>query len=105
MQNYEIISNEYYSNCIVEAIKAKLKNHKVKIYFCKPRITENGLQMCHFMWSDGTADYDFSDFEENELPLYKILFFKGAIRKFKLGFAEKYSKSRNRKRGKENAID
>ena len=99
MQKYEIISDEYYSNCMIEALKAKIKNRNVKIYFCKPRITENGhFQMGHFMWSDGKADYDFSDFEENGLPPYRTLIFKGAIRKFEHGFAEKYSKYRNGKR-------
>ncbi len=100
MSKYEIISKEYISNCMIEALKAKFKNPKVKIYFCKPRKTENGhFQMFHFMWSDGTSDYDFSDFKENGLPPYKNLLFKGAIRKFDLGFAERYSKYRNGKQG------
>lgn len=100
MSKYEIISKEYTSNCMIEALKAKLRNPKIKIYFCKPRKTENGrFQAFHFMWSDGKADYDFSDFEENGLPLYRNLFFKGAIRKFELGFAKRYSQYRNRKQG------
>lgn len=93
---YCIVSKEYYSNCMIEAVRAKLHNPAVKIYFCKPRITENGnFQMCHFMWSDGKADYDFSDLEENGLPPYRHLLFKGVVRKFELGFAEKYAKYRN----------
>ena len=96
MSKFEVISNEYYSNCMVEAIKAKLHNHKVKIYFCKPRITENGnFQMFHFMWSDGESDYDFSDYGNIKLPWYKFPLFKGYIRKFDLGFAEKYARYRN----------
>lgn len=96
MSKYEIITDEYYSNCMVEALKAKLRNHKVKIYFCKPRITENdNFQMFHFMWSDGKADYDFSDIKENGLPPYKNLLFKGVIRKFDLGFAKAYTTYRN----------
>ena len=95
-QSYEIVSNEYYSNCMMEALKAKIHNPKVKLYFCKPRITENGqFQMFHFMWSDGTADYDFSDLEEPGLPPYRNLLFKGVIRKFDLGFAQRYCKYRN----------
>lgn len=98
MENYKIVSKEYYSNCMFEALKAKIYNPKVKIYFCKPRIAENGyFQMFHFMWSDGIADYDFSDLTENGLPLYRNLIFKGVIRKFESGFAEKYTKYRNRK--------
>ena len=53
--------------------------------------------MFHFMWSDGVADYDFSDLKENELSPYRNLFFKGVIRKFDLGFAERYTKYRNKK--------
>lgn len=94
-QNF--ISEEFYSNCCVEAIRAKLKNKQVKIFFCKPRITENGhFQMAHFMWTDGKADYDFSDNEVDGLPWYKCFWFRGRIRKFNLGFAEKYSRYRNK---------
>ena len=97
MQRYEIISKSYYSNCLFEAIRAKLHNSDVKIYFCKPRITENGnFQMFHFMWSDGKADYDFSNLDNTEHSLYKDLFYKGVIRKFHIGFAKKYSQYRNK---------
>ena len=41
MSDFKIISDEYYSNCMIEAIKAKLHNPQVKVYFCKPRMTEN----------------------------------------------------------------
>lgn len=96
MNNFEIVSKPYYSNCLVEAIKAKIRSPNVKIYFCKPRITENGnFQMLHFLWSDGTADYDFSDLHDCEMPWYKDFVYKGHIRKFKLGFAERYAKYRN----------
>lgn len=44
--------------------------------------------MMHFMWSDGTADYDFSDNEVEGLPWYKCFWFKGAIRQFEPGFAK-----------------
>lgn len=95
---FEVVSKEFYSNCMIEALKAKLHDTKIKVFFCRPRITENGhFQMFHFMWTDGKADYDFSDLEENGLPPYRNLFFKGVIRKFDLGFAEKYCKYRNGK--------
>ena len=93
---YEYITGPYKSNCFIEAIKAKLKNKKTRIYFCKPRICKNGkLQMAHFMWSDGKADFDFSDEEAQQLPWYKCFLFTGKIRKFPLGFAERYSRLRN----------
>lgn len=96
MKNF--ITHKYYSNCLIEAIKAKIKNHRVKIYFCKPRIAKNGhLQMCHFMWSDGLADFDFADDGSTELPWYRSFWFKGAVRKFALGFAAWYTTYRNEK--------
>lgn len=51
------ITELYSSNCLFEAIKAKIKNpSSVTIYFCKPRITENGnFQWLHFMWADQTT--------------------------------------------------
>ena len=92
----KFISGEFYSNCLIEVIKAKMRNKNVTIYFCKPRITENGrFQMCHFMWSDGVADYDFSDREEHNLKWYQCLWFKGAIRQFEYGFGKRYSDFRN----------
>lgn len=95
----DFITDWYHSNCFIEALKARLRNPKVTIYFCKPRITENGhFQMMHFMWSDGIADYDFSDDEADGLPWYKCFWFKGAIRRFELGFAKKYSSYRNKRR-------
>lgn len=93
---YEVIGKEYWSNCMIEALKAKIRNPRVKIYFCRPRIINHHFQIFHFMWSDGKADYDFSDLGEGNLQLYRSLLFKGVVRKFELGFAEKYTKYRNR---------
>lgn len=98
---YEIISKEYCSNCMIEALKAKIRNPKVELYFCKPIIKRGHFQNFHFMWSDGKADYDFSDLEElpSDRCFLNYILFKGVIRKFDLGFAEKYCKYRNKKRG------
>lgn len=49
------------------------------------------------MWFDGKADYDFSDLNDNERPWYKDFIFNGVIRKFNLGFAERYAKYRNKR--------
>lgn len=93
---FKIISKGYYSNCMIEAIKAKISNPQIKVYYCKPRITKNGrFQMLHFMWSDGIWDYDFSDVNDEEMPWYKDFIFRGHLRKFEKGFAERYSKYRN----------
>lgn len=102
-ENFRYVTHEYVSNCLIEAVKAKLKDPRhVKVYFCKPRITPNGhFQMLHFMWSNGTADYDFSDrYENGEKKWYQCLLFKGQIRQFKCGFAARYTAQRNRGRSK-----
>lgn len=97
MKPYKIALDYYVSNCLIEALKAKIRNPNVTIYFCKPRITENNhFQTFHFMWSDGIADYDFSDDDRIE-HFSQMLLFKGAVRQFELGFAEKYSQYRNKR--------
>lgn len=94
---YKIVSKEYYYNCMIEALKAKIRNPKVKIYFCKPIIKRGHFQNFHFMWSDGRTDYDFSDLNDGKMPWYKDFIFRGVLRKFPLGFAEEYSRYRNKK--------
>lgn len=32
MSSFKIISEEYYSNCLIEAIRAKIHNPQIKIY-------------------------------------------------------------------------
>lgn len=96
-QKYEVVTGEYYSNCMIEAVRAKIRNPQVKIYFCRPIKNKNGKwQSCHFMWSDGKADYDFSDFSDG----CHNLIFKGNVRRFDCGFADRYTKYRNRIKGK-----
>jgi hypothetical protein len=93
--SYQYITDIYTSNCLIEAVKAKLKNTKIKLYFCKPRIVNGRFQMFHFMWSDGSYDYDFSDLEDQEMKWYRDFLFKGKVRQFEHGFAERYSRYRN----------
>lgn len=94
---FQYVTEEYWSNCFIEAIKAKIRGPKhTRLYFCRPRITRNGgFQGFHFMWSNGEYDFDFSDNGETNLPWYKCLWFRGQIRQFPLGFASKYSRYRN----------
>lgn len=94
-ENFWYVTPEYVSNCLIEAIRAKLKDPRhVKLYFCKPTFAPD-YQMFHFMWSDSKADYDFSDSGHGETPWYKCLLFKGQIRRFKKGFAARYMAKRN----------
>lgn len=96
-QKFDYVSSVYKSNCLIEVMKAKIHNPHIKIYFCKPSFQNKFLQMPHFMWSDGIFDYDFSDEENNPLPWYQCFWFSGRIRRFRFGFARKYSEMRNRK--------
>jgi hypothetical protein len=65
------------SNCLWEAIKAKIRNPKFIIAVRTP----------HFYWEDGENCYDFYASEQN-LPLWKTLWFEGYIRKFPLDWGE-----------------
>ena len=52
------MGNFKYSNCLLEAIKAKLKNPKnVKILYI-PRGFNVGDTWGHFIWTDATIDTD-----------------------------------------------
>ena len=84
-----IISKDFYSNCLFEALKAKLKNPKVKITYVSPFANE--VFCPHFLWSDGKSDYDFGI--ERHLKLHERLWFKGHIRQRALGFNEKYKRA------------
>ena len=99
-ENFRYVTPEYVSNCMLEAFKAKLKDpRRVKLYFLKPRFKP--FRMFHFMWTDGKADYDFSDhYYDPEHNFPPKLFFRGHIRKFKQGFAARYIAADKAKRHK-----
>ena len=94
---YKYVSDEFKSNCMIEAFKAKIKDpFNVKLYFCKPRFKDGKFQCFHWMWSDGKYDYDFTDFDTyNPERLFQHVYFPGMIRQFPLGFAKEYSYKRN----------
>jgi hypothetical protein len=84
-----IISKDFYSNCLIEVLKAKLKNPKIKITYVSPFANE--VFCPHFLWSDGENDYDFGI--ERHLKWYEKLYFKGHIRQRELRFNEKYKQA------------
>ena len=88
---YEIVKGPFFSNCFLEAAKAKIKHpFRVRVTIV-PRSEAN----CpHFLWSDGEYDYDFGT--DRMLKGMQILLFSGHIRRRKLGFNQKY-KERMRK--------
>lgn len=84
-----IISEDYVSNCLVEALRAKLKDWKhVKIIYVSP--FRNEVFCPHFMWTDGKFDYDFGNEGVKVGMFQNWTFHKGHIRKRLLGFNQKY---------------
>ena len=75
-------SGYFYSNCLIEALKAKLHDRRVKMYrFHK---SDNVVYCPHIMWSDGEYDYDFGI--EQHIPLLAAwTIHKGHIRRYRLG--------------------
>ena len=95
----EYISHSFYSNCLIQAMKAKLKDWKnVKITYIPPKYGESYFFVPHFLWSDGVNDYDFGI--EKHLKLHEVFFFKGRIRRRPLGWNRKYKAMRIEKYNK-----
>lgn len=87
-EKLKIISKDFYSNCLIEAVKAKLKNwENIKITYVSP--FSNEVFCPHILWSDGHADYDFGT-EGKSGGILNYILYKGHIRQRKLGYNEKY---------------
>lgn len=84
--NWVNLMKYYYSNCLFEFIKFKLKNKKIKMLYVPSFLNE--VRCFHIMWSDGENEYDFN--YNGYLPFYKWIWHKGYIRKLKKGTYSKY---------------
>lgn len=92
----EIISDAFYSNCFIEAMKRKIRHPiRTKITYIRPRYGESYFFVPHFLWSDGEYDYDFG--VERWLKPWEVFFFKGYIRQRSLGWNSKYKQNRIKK--------
>lgn len=81
----ETIRGPFWSNCLLEATKAKIQ-HPFKV---KVTVVPRSEARCpHFLWSDGKYDYDFG--VERRLVGVQVLLFRGYIRRRSLGFNRKY---------------
>lgn len=88
-KRFEIISKDFYSNCLIEAIKAKIKDWKhIKLTFVSP--FDNEVFCPHVMWSDGINDYDFGNEGKGNQGILNWTLHKGHIRKRELGYNQKY---------------
>ena len=71
----ECLSDYFFSNCIVEALKAKMHDRSVRII--KRHV--KGTIIPHFMWQDGKWLYDFGADHSIICPLL----FRGYVRRRK----------------------
>ena len=77
----------FYSNCLIQALKHKLKDWKhVKLTVIPPQY--NVIFCPHILWSDGKADYEFCT--SDALKWYQLFWFKGRIRERSLGWNKRY---------------
>lgn len=65
-ESEEVLSDYFYSNCLIEAIKAKVKNPKVKII----KRNQSWTRIPHFMWLLNGYIYDFGANESIPCKLY-----------------------------------
>ncbi len=86
-----IIKGPFWSNCLIEAVKAKIR-HPFRVSVTIAPRSEAGCP--HFLWSNGKSDFDFGT--EQRLTGAQILLFRGYIRRYELGFNQEY-KERMRK--------
>ena len=85
--------NWFYSNCLLEAIKAKIKAPKyIHIFFVKPH---------HFMWHDIRDDMVYDFYQKDTFNRwYQILWYEGCIYHCKYGTYKRWRQSM--KTGREN---
>lgn len=92
----ETVKGPFWSNCFVEAAKAKIRHpFQVKVTV----VLKSEANCPHFLWSNGVNDFDFG--VERQLSGVKLLWFQGYIRKRGLGFNEKYKRLMNTRRKEE----
>ncbi len=67
---------EFYSNCFIEVIKAKIRNPKIIVMYLPAFLNE--VHCPHWMWMDENGEHDFHF--SGKLPSYKWFWHKGTIR-------------------------
>lgn len=75
----------FYSNCVIEAIKAKIRNPKIKLKYIPAHLNE--VFVPHVMWHDGEYTYDF--YAKGHLNPLQIIWHKGYIRKSEYDYYDK----------------
>lgn len=77
-----------YSNCLIEALKAKIKDPNVKVHVLPPKLNYG---MLHFYWVKGNTVFHYLDLKKNKTVSYRVFhpFFKGVEEKASLRSFEK----------------
>ena len=70
------MKDEFYSNCFIEMVKAKLRNPAVKVMYLPAFLNE--CYCPHWMWLDDDGEHDF--YSKGRLPWWKWFWHKGRIR-------------------------
>ena len=73
-----VISKDFYSNCFIEAIKAKIMNWKKHRVLCIPKRI-NHESNCHYVWIDKETEKIYEFVSDKQLNFFETLFYKGHI--------------------------
>lgn len=86
------VTTEFYSNCFVEAVKAKMNDWKnVRIIVFLPSYAGS----LHFAWTDGKNDYWFYP-EKATIGILEMLWHEGTIERRKAGTFDKLKQIQKR---------
>ena len=80
----------YYSNCIFEAIRAKIMFRNIKILYIPPSLNE--VFCPHFFWTDGIYEYEFRT--DKKMKWYQVFWFEGYVKKHNVGCVRNYIEKR-----------
>jgi len=83
-----MIENEYYSNCLIEAIKVKMK-YPATINIHAIIGKRDGKCRFHFYWTDKDTGDKYHFHTDSEVPFYKWIWWKGNIQKINYEQTEK----------------
>ena len=76
---------EFYSNCFIEMVKAKLRDPTIKVMYLPAFLNE--VPCPHWIWLDKDGEHDFG--YKGYIPWYKWFWHKGEIRTLHRGCYKK----------------
>ena len=79
-------SVNFYSNCLIEALKAKIK-HPIKTKIRMVVIPDSLIP--HFIWVNNNTIKEFGNVDVGDIKWYKSFLYKGYIQKHNISFYQK----------------